>query len=379
MGHIINELVELGVKTVNLGGNEPIFTNGPNINDTLLPFIIKELTHAGIVTGFTTNGITFNYLYKNHLDILSSVNDIDFSLDSPYRCEHDGNRRAKLYDIVIDGIEQANELGIDCSIITVGFRTTFNQRYLSAFLQLTKLLETEFRINTLKPVEEILQSEMPSCEQFYNGFAYLLKSTACVTLGESCLTALTGAGSQGCPCGHYSFRINAKTTDGRVPISPCVYAHDFRTGDLLTQPIQDIVNMPDFVSFQSRWKNLPESCKETDCDFLEICRGGCTSRAYLVNGSLDAKDPYCLKDYLEQMGGSVEEFPRGINIGHDGIRVHDNYLCTWIGKSNGSVDLPKSLTIDDFKLKECDGDVSSSLLNLRQIDDRRGYEKLKPW
>ena len=53
---IVDQLARLGVKTVNLGGNEPIFTNGIKIADTLLPYIIESLDDAGIIVGLTTSG-----------------------------------------------------------------------------------------------------------------------------------------------------------------------------------------------------------------------------------------------------------------------------------------------------------------------------------
>jgi len=37
---IVSQLAALGLKTVNLGGNEPLFTNGGNPKKTLLPYII---------------------------------------------------------------------------------------------------------------------------------------------------------------------------------------------------------------------------------------------------------------------------------------------------------------------------------------------------
>jgi molybdenum cofactor biosynthesis enzyme MoaA len=40
---IVAQLAKLGVKTVNLGGNEPLFTNGPDPKQTLLPYIIHSL------------------------------------------------------------------------------------------------------------------------------------------------------------------------------------------------------------------------------------------------------------------------------------------------------------------------------------------------
>ena len=45
---ILGELVRTGVRTANLGGNEPLFTDGPDPHRTLLPYIVERLAAAGI-------------------------------------------------------------------------------------------------------------------------------------------------------------------------------------------------------------------------------------------------------------------------------------------------------------------------------------------
>jgi radical SAM protein with 4Fe4S-binding SPASM domain len=351
---IVDQLSRLGVKTVNLGGNEPIYTHGPAIRETILPFIIRTLRDANIPVGLTTNGVTFTYLDEHHREELMMINDIDFSLDSPFEDEHDANRGNKLHGLVLNAIQRSRSLGIDCSVIACGMRANFDEFHLEAYLALTKLLGSEFRINTLKPVEPVLLGEMPTAEQFYAGFTYLMNRSHCVTLGESCLTAFTETGSAGCPCGTTSFRINAKTKDGRVPINPCVYMHEFKVGDLLTEDIHDIVSSEQFRSFAGRRNNLPKECRESDCEYIERCRGGCTARSYLVHGDLDSKDPYCPRDFVAE-SGAAPDLPKRPDIGcHHGIRVHDNYLCTWIGEVDPGFEASGYPSLDRFRTRRAD-------------------------
>lgn len=330
--HIIDQLVRLGISTVNLGGNEPIFTQGADASKSLLPFILRELHEHDIPVGLTTNGTTFWYLCEHHRDELMMVNDIDFSLDSPFAEEHDAGRGAPLFERVVRGVQKSRDLGIDCSIIVCGMKSNFNKDQLSAFLALTKLLQCELRCNLLKPVEPSLVDLMPSTEQFYEGMAFLLANSDYITLTESCAGAVVDRGSAGCPCGTSSFRINGKSLDGRVPLSPCVYLHDFRVGDLLTEDIFEILNRPEFQRFRERWAHAPKKCRDRHCRFLESCRGGCAARAYLLRGSIDELDPYCAYDYMEEFG-QLPRMPEPSAAGVDhGVRVHDNYLCTWIGQ-----------------------------------------------
>lgn len=327
---VVSQLVRLGAKTINLGGNEPIYTNGPDHRQSMLPYIIRTAHESGLIVGLTTNGLTMRLIRLHHPELLPLINDVDFSLDSPHKAEHDANRGVHLFDMVLDEIKKSVATGLDCSIIFCGMRKNFGAASLERFLALAKTLGSELRVNTLKPIEPSLVSEMPTVDQFYEGFVYLMERTHCITLGESCITAFTEVGSEGCPCGTTSFRINAKNADGRLSINPCVYMHDFSTGDLLSEDIMDIVNNDEFLAFAKRRTALPLSCRESGCSYLDSCRGGCTARSYLTFGSLDAKDPYCPQDYEERAGRPALPLRPEVGLA-EGVRVHDNYLCTWIG------------------------------------------------
>ena len=77
---IVDQLRINGVETVNLGGNEPLFTNGLDAGKTLLPYIITSLVSAGIEVGLTTSGITLLRLYHDHRAAFDLLNDVDVSL-----------------------------------------------------------------------------------------------------------------------------------------------------------------------------------------------------------------------------------------------------------------------------------------------------------
>jgi radical SAM protein with 4Fe4S-binding SPASM domain len=259
------------------------------------------------------------------------LNDIDFSLDSPFPEEHNQNRQANLYQTVISSLQSAKEAGIDCGIIMCGMNWNMTHRHINAFLQLAREMDCEMRINLLKPTDSEHTELLPTRRQFLEAFAYLTQESDQVVVGEPILAALMEIDSGGCPCGISSFRIHSMTSDGRVPISPCVYLHRYKVGNLLTEDIFDIVSRDEFKMFRSRLKLLPLVCRERDCRFSPICRGGCAARAELVAGDFFAPDPYCPYEELRD-AGSLPKYPIKPAVGHKGIRVHENYLCTWIGK-----------------------------------------------
>lgn len=327
---IIEKLINYGVKTVNFGGNEPIFTNGQDITKTMLPYIIKRLYDENVFSGITTNGFTMMHLYENYRKEYMMVNDWDFSLDAPCKAEHDGNRnKSGLFDMVIRAIELCKRNNKPCSIVIAGMQSNLNKESLHAFLLLSKKYDTELRINLLKPVEKEHFKLLPSMEQVYEAFQYFTENTDFISLNEPVIAAQMGIPSTGCPCGIHSFRIRSKI-DGRVPITPCVYL-DIDAGDILTSSIDAIVNSEIFKNFTKRALLLPSKCREINCDILEQCRGGCSARTLLVTNDINEPDPYCV--FLKQI--QRIPLPKPIFVHkdeHDHVRVHENYLCTWIGK-----------------------------------------------
>jgi len=331
---VVSELASIGVRTVNLGGNEPLYTSGPNAKDTVLPHIIKSLYGAGIVVGLTTAGITMQYMYKHHRDAVELLNDCDISLDSPFPEEHNRNRGAALYPRALDAIRICRELGIDRTIVMCGMNWNLSESHLKALVQAAREQETFIRINFMKPTESQHMDLVPSPADFYAACEYLFRHCDIIEMGEPLGSAISGAKSRGCPCGTKSFRIHSMTADGKLPVSPCVYAHQYKVGDLLTDSLYDIVRTPEFQAFRQR-RHDPDSIAECHgCEYVEECRGGCAARAYLWRefteggGSIVTdRDPYCLKDF-----GDSGLTPPANMVMQDKVLVHRDYLCTVIGK-----------------------------------------------
>ena len=328
---VIEQVQRIGVETINLGGNEPIFTNGLKAQDSLLPYILKELTKKNIKVGITTSGISLIALKNVYPECLKLLNDVDISLDSPYEKEHNENRGGDVYKYAIEALEICKEYGIESGIIMCAMNWNFTKDRIDALLELAKQYNSNIRFNLLKPIQEKHYELVPTKNQVLENYKYLFKMCDTVELSEPTLSGLVDNNKvHGCSCGIYSMRINSITPDGKIPVSPCVYMHDYRVGNLLKDDILDIVNSEQFKSFRIRKENYEkiEGCK--DCDKAEICRGGCFAMAYTYKkcetGEKDlyARDPFCFKEI--NFNDSIE-YKKG-----EKQLVHENYLCTWIGK-----------------------------------------------
>lgn len=331
---VVSQLASLSIETVNLGGNEPIFTNGNKISATLLPYIIQQLVNADMLVGLTTSGISINALYRYYRETFYQLNDVDVSLDSPFPEEHDRNRGGKTYAAALRAARHCVRNGIPCTLVYCAMSWNFSSRHIDALINLAKELGTNIRINPLKPTLPEHMDLMPSARQFYEGFTKLMDQCETIEMGESVLSAASAYGqSKRCPCGSTSFRIHSITPDGKIFISPCVYLHEFKSEhNLLERELIDIVNSPSFEAMRARNSNPQqvEGCDE--CRLTEECGGGCTARSYLthlfISGerSLLKKDPYCPKEYPWLKPIRVRK--------HQNTQqrlVHQDYLCTWIG------------------------------------------------
>ena len=328
---VIEQVQKIGVETINLGGNEPIFTNGLKVQDSLLPYILKELTKKNIKVGITTSGISLIALKNVYPECLKLLNDVDISLDSPYEKEHNENRGGDVYKYAIEALEICKEYGIEPGIIMCAMKWNFTKDRIDALLELAKQYNSNIRFNLLKPIQKEHYELVPTKKQVLENYKYLFEMCDTVELSEPTLSGLVDNNKvQGCSCGIYSMRINSITPDGKIPVSPCVYMHDYRVGDILKDDILDIVDSEQFKSFRIRKENYEkiDGCK--DCDKAEICRGGCFAMAYTykkcATGEKDlyARDPFCFKEI--NFNDSIE-YKKG-----EKQLVHENYLCTWIGK-----------------------------------------------
>jgi radical SAM protein with 4Fe4S-binding SPASM domain len=324
---------------VNLGGNEPLFTNGLRVQDSLLPYIVRRLHEAGIDVGLTTAGITLVQLQRHFPEVLPLLNDVDVSLDSPFEDEHNANRGAAIYREALTALDICRDHGIERSVIMCAMDWNFDRAHLRELVSVARRHDANIRINPIKTIEAQHVALKLTAERYYDGFAFLLESCECIDLGEPPLAAMSRIPDpKGCPCGRTSFRIHSIKPDGTIPVSPCVYLHDYKVGDLVTDDLADIVRRPEFQTFRRRNARPDQIPGCEGCDLLATCRGGCAARSYLTHAhesgeqALFTRDPYCPRQHPG--ASSIPHVPSlagGVKL------VHKDYLCTWIGRPRAAV------------------------------------------
>lgn len=333
---VVGQLSQVGVVTVNLGGNEPIFTNGIKLENSLLHYIIDALHESGITVGLTTSGISILKLHERHPASFRRLNDVDVSFDSPFEDEHDRNRGAKTFGLAVKALELCRMHDIPHSCIMAAMNWNFSLAHIDALHRLALKYGSNIRINPVKPVEPHHMAIALPAADYYAGFAKLFDCCDPIDLGEPPIAAVSHySKARRCPCGRTSFRIHSITPKGEIFVSPCVYLHDYKAQlNLLEHELKDIINSPQFRVFRQRNANPTKVAGCSECRFLEACGGGCAARSYLYHSHLSggektmlAKDPYCPRDLSPQ-----HKFPIDPQVDDSERLVHMDYLCTWIGR-----------------------------------------------
>jgi MoaA/NifB/PqqE/SkfB family radical SAM enzyme len=231
---ILGKLSNSNVTAINIGGNEPLYTNGSDPSISLLPYVIRQAVSSGIAIGITTNGVTAHYLAEHDPELLCLVNDWDISLDSPFENEHNANRKSKIYRVAIDALARFSQLGVNCSIVMCAMNWNTTRKHAQYLIDLAIKYNTGIRINSLRPVSPAQFKYQPTPRQFYNFFSEIDKLADSLYIGEPVLNVLGKSPGMGCPCGINSMSIHPKKTTGQVPVTPCVFLANFEVSDLLT-------------------------------------------------------------------------------------------------------------------------------------------------
>ncbi|MGV8172202.1 MAG: radical SAM protein [Candidatus Woesearchaeota archaeon] len=310
---IVTELKKFGIKTINYGTGEC----------GLVPEFWKtvEYVHTkGIIQGLTTNGTSINR--QTIGDVKKYMNDIDVSIDFSDRIRHNKFRgHDKAWDIAIGACDLLKKYKIKFSIVACINSKNCSKKELAKFIELIKKYNCDLRINWFKPTGrgKIHKELKLKISQFNAAVKYLCENTIVRAVPDSYIAAVLGIKDvQGCPCGDKSFRI---TPSGKVV--PCVYmTREIDNLNIKNNKLDKILKSEPFIAIQNR--KIP-FCKK--CEYYNVCRGGCASRAYLEYRTMDAPDPFCYKV------NNIKNNPfKNIKVtykkGH--LKVHENYLCTMI-------------------------------------------------
>ena len=223
---VIDTFVALGVESVVLGGNEPIYAGGADPRSSLLPLIITELLAEGIKPILITSGLSARFLEMYSPDLFPLLAAVVLSLDSPVEDDHNASRGAPLFQIAKRARDTCHEAGVPTLICVTPMKANFTVETLTGFVNLAEDWGSLLRMNTYKSSGGLADPQAVTLEQYWDGYRYLVENCTTMLVDEPPLFPWFGR-EAGPNCGNSSIRVGFPTKDGDIPITPCQYRPEF--------------------------------------------------------------------------------------------------------------------------------------------------------
>jgi radical SAM protein with 4Fe4S-binding SPASM domain len=249
---VLREFEEMqGLRVLITGGEPLVHSRFHEINEMLPDFFIRKVLF--------TNGVLIK---KEDLKALK-VDEIQVSLDG-LEPAHEIIRGSGTYKRALQAMRQALDAGFDVSVSTMVHK--YNRADFDDMEELFKKMgvkdwtvDVPCLIGRLKENEDLYASPQESGKYLGYGYGNGLHSS-----------------TQGYGCGLHLMAVMA---DGNI--AKCTFYGD--------QPVGTVDH-----GLKTAWGKIqPVRLKdlECDCEYLEVCRGGCRYRAELIEGK-SGKDPY---------------------------------------------------------------------------------------
>ena len=295
---VIDELRDLQVFYVNIGGGEPMIRR--DFFD-----IVNHAVNGGVGVKFSTNGAFIDAKAARRLASMDYL-DIQVSLDGTDAATNDAVRGAGSFDTALRAMQNLGDAGFGPFKISVVV-TRHNVDQLDGFKALADSFGAQLRVTRLRPAGRGADSWHrlhPTNEQQRQIYRWLLAHGENVLTGDSFfhLNALGDPlpGLNMCGAGRVVCLIDPV---GDVYACPFVIHEEFRAGNVLAPG-----------GFASVWResDLFRSLREpqsagacASCGAYDACQGGCMAAKFFTGLPLDGPDPECVGGGGETLLASV--------------------------------------------------------------------------
>lgn len=285
---IVSELKELGCQRVSLIGGE-VFMR-PDWAD-----IVQALTENEIAVAIITNGYLFTEKILTQLKE-SHIESVAVSLDGPEKV-HDRYRQKGSFARADAAIRVLTENGIPVSVIST--LQSQNVGHLEEFYDYLKTRKiAAWQMQACSPMGNARNSEIDYQIDFKDVISFIdqhifeapfimgvADNIGYYSNSEGYIRGdLSGYGFYtGCKAGITSIGIDSA---GNVRGCESMYDERFIEGNLREKSLREIWESPDSFAYNRKFEmeKLTGGCRE--CEFGDLCMGGCRSYNYFTHGKL---------------------------------------------------------------------------------------------
>jgi radical SAM protein with 4Fe4S-binding SPASM domain len=292
---MVDELANLGCKTITLSGGEPLTRRD-------WPDIARAIRNRGMRLEMITNGL----LVAEQADEIAAAGffGVSFSVDGPADV-HDALRVAPgSFAALVEGARTLTQKGVRIGAVTQVSRA--NVDHLPAIhdmlvangfsgwqVQLTLPHGRAAKAMCLGPEElPALESTLAALIERGEIFTQAADTIGWMSRREPLVRSGTPRANQvwgGCQAG---LRAVGITSDGTVRGCLSMPSH-FDEGNVRTRSLRDIWNDPCGFAYNRGFERALLTGACADCAFGHICRAGCTCLAWTACGHT-GENPYCL-------------------------------------------------------------------------------------
>ncbi len=282
---LIDQLTDLKVFQVNIGGGEPF------IRDDFMD-ILSYAHKKGLVTCVSTNGTFIDTDIAQRLARLKMLY-LQVSLDGVNAEVNDRIRGKGTYKRILEAISCLASNKVPFSINTVLTRLNYPQ--LDPLRDLAKEYGAELRVSRFRPSGrgKDNRNELAPDKDQLEAFAEWLGQHDLVRTGDSffCLTSEKRRRNGLDMCGAAKMTCCISPTGD---VYPCAFLQEepFKVGNVRSMNFKEMWDNS-IVFNQLRNLNI-EICQT--CSRYESCRGGCPAMAYHTYNDIDMPDPECLEN-----------------------------------------------------------------------------------
>jgi radical SAM protein with 4Fe4S-binding SPASM domain len=292
---IFAQMAAAGIMKLSIAGGEPLV-------DKRIFEIIAAARNNGLTVSMTTNGTVLNERIINGLRGCG-LKRLTVSVDSADPQLAEQSRPGLNFAKWRQNLSVLGSIGLDISL-----KCTFNSNFTSSDIDhLINFANDEKSVDSIKfnferDLDVVRRTADRNEVRRYFGLWKHLKDAALsskkpvilnqrnpIAYERSDVSQFIGIG---CPAGRDLMYINPYGDVKGCALLPT----DFVSGNLQTSSLLDIWRGS--AKF-SELRSYPLGDKCNSCEFLNVCRGGCTQRR-ILNGGMDVNDYYCFRDVAEE-------------------------------------------------------------------------------
>ena len=287
---IMNQLKEAGVENVTISGGEPLIRR--DIVDILK--YAKEECKFEVINLISNGTIQREDIY---LEIKKYINDFAISIDGYDEVHSKFIRDDGIFPTVVGTIKKLKRLGLNVAILPTLHNKNIDN--MVNYCDLAKRLGVSISFS-LMTCSTDLQEFIPTEEQLIKMSSYFDGSSDYFSMDKKELCDYSVVARKNCGAGENIISVGA---DGNI--YPCHMMHSEKTvmGNIKNTPLKEILaNSVPLPKVEDMHK-----CKE--CEYKDICGGGCRARAFLVKDNLNEPDPYCVmyENFYKSFLDKIEE------------------------------------------------------------------------